>query len=148
MVLRGHFSMMRIPALLLGAIAAAGLSCGAMAAGAAQGGVQTLTITGFVPVACRAALGTNVVMPNANGETNLGTLTEFCNNPAGYQVLVDHSPELANATLVVDGVEIALAPQGSTLISSSPHAATASHKVALRTAGDVNGTLSVRIVPL
>jgi hypothetical protein len=64
-------------------------------------------------------------------------------------VLIDHSPELTNARLVVDGVEIALAREGSTLISASPHAASKTHSVALRGAGEnVSGTLSVRIVPL
>lgn len=140
--------MARLPILLLGAVAAAGISYGAMAAGTAEGGSQTLTITGFVPVTCRASLGTGVVAPNANGETSLGTLTEFCNNPTGYQVLVDHSPELTNAALIVDGVEVALAPAGSTLISTSSHAAARMHSVALRAAGGISGTLSVRIVPL
>jgi hypothetical protein len=145
MILRGNFST----ALLLGAMAAAGMASAATAAATSQGSSQTLTITGFVPVACRASLATNIVTPNANGETSLGTLTEFCNNPTGYQVLVDHSPELNNARLVVDGVEIALAQEGSTLISASSHAARKTHSVALRGAGEnVNGTLSVRIVPL
>jgi hypothetical protein len=145
MILRGNFST----ALLLGAMAAAGMASAATAAATSQGSSQTLTITGFVPVACRASLATNVVTPNANGETSLGTLTEFCNNPTGYQVFIDHSPELTNARLVVDGAEIALAREGSTLISASPHAASKTHSVALRGADEnVSGTLSVRIVPL
>ncbi|SDD49499.1 hypothetical protein SAMN05444678_11453 [Sphingomonas sp. YR710] len=149
MALRGNFSTAHIRALLLGAIVTAGMSCAATAAEPSQGNSLTLEISGFVPVACRASLVANVVTPNGNGETSLGTLSEFCNNPSGYQVLVDHSPELTNARLVVDGVEIALAQEGSTLISSSSHAARKTHSVALRGAGEnVSGTLSVRIVPL
>jgi len=150
MMMWGRSPMVKgISALLLGAVMTTGMASAATAADATRGASQTLTITGFVPVACRASLSADIVSPGAGGDASLGTLTEFCNNPNGYQVLVDHSPELANATLIVDGVEIALSPQGSTVISSSAHAATTSHSVALRGAGEnANGTLSVRIVPL
>ena len=108
----------------------------------------SIGITGFVPVICRASVDTTVVSNNA-GSNNLGNLNEFCNSPNGYQVFVEASPELANATIVIDGNSVPLAANGPTLISSSSGPSIVSHQLVLQTpAGNTNGSLSIRVVAL
>lgn len=107
----------------------------------------TITIVGHVPVICRASLDVSVV-PSQAGPTSLGELQEFCNNANGYQIFVDSSPELANATLVVGGREIVLSGNGSTLVSSSSGPAITSSDVVLEGANGASGQLSFRIVAL
>jgi hypothetical protein len=105
-------------------------------------------ISGFVPVICRATLHASIV-PVGSGEVNFGELNEFCNSPRGYQVFVDSSPELANASLQIDGAAIEIDDSGSTLISSSAHANFAVRDVALTLPeGTEGGSLSIRIVAL
>lgn len=108
----------------------------------------TLRITGHVPVICNATLDASVV-PMTGDQVSLGQLNEFCNSPNGYQVFVDASPELADASLVIDGKFVDIADEGSTLISTSSHADIASRNVALNLPESADaGTLSVRIVAL
>jgi hypothetical protein len=77
----------------------------------------SIGITGFVPVICRASVDTTIVR-GAAARNSLGNLNEFCNSPNGYQVFVEASPELVNATIVVDGNRVPLTANGPTLISS------------------------------
>jgi hypothetical protein len=75
-------------------------------------------------------------------------LKEFCNSPSGYRVVADYSPELASAKLIVDGVPVALAAEGSTVVSQSDSAAIADHSLALEMPQDgQTGTISFRIEP-
>ena len=107
-----------------------------------------IRITGFVPVICHATLDASMV-PTEEGQVSLGALNEFCNSPNGYQVYVDSSPELADASLIVDGEAFDLSENGSTLVSTSSHANIASRDVALDLPEGVEGgSLSVRIVAL
>lgn len=73
-------------------------------------------------------------------------MTEFCNDPAGYQVWLDH-PQLSGA-VYVDGERITLSQTGSTLISHSTTAANRTRKVVLEPAGEGPHAISIRIVPL
>jgi hypothetical protein len=108
----------------------------------------TIGITGFVPVICRASVDETIVR-GAAGKTSLGNLNEFCNSPNGYQVFVEGSPELANATIVVDGNRVPLAATGPTLISSSNGPSIVSHRLVLQTpSGNAGGSLSIRVVAL
>ena len=116
----------------------------AVAVGANQ---YTIGVVGYVPVICRANVEANMVAPVA-GTVSLGTLKEFCNSPAGYRVVADYSPALAEAKLLVDGKEIALGEGGSVVVSESDQAAIASHAVELMLAKDgQTGSLSFRIEP-
>ena len=108
----------------------------------------SIGITGFVPVICRASVDTTVVR-GASARNSLGNLNEFCNSPNGYQVFVEASPELAHATIVVDGNRVPLAANGPTLISSSNGPSIVSHQLVLHTpTGNANGSLSIRVVAL
>lgn len=107
-----------------------------------------LTVTGYVPVVCRANLDTSVAQ-SGGSQVDLGTLHEFCNSANGYQVTVDHSPELAGATLMIDGNAVRLSDAGSTVISGASAPGIAAHKVSLVTEnGQANGTLSIRVTAL
>jgi hypothetical protein len=107
-----------------------------------------LTVSGYVPVVCRADLDTSVA-PTGGSQVDLGTLHEFCNSANGYRVTVDHSPELAGATLMIDGNAVRLSDAGSTVISSASQPGIAAHKVSLLVAdGQASGTLSIRVTAL
>jgi hypothetical protein len=89
------------------------------------------------------------VAPADGAYISLGNLTEFCNNPGGYEVYVDHSAGLTGGSLSVSGETVELSAAGTTLVSRSRHAAVASRTLGLTApAGVVAGTLSFRIVPL
>jgi hypothetical protein len=120
------------PRIALTALMASAL---ASTAAAAPAGFE-LEMTGHVPTLCRA-----------EARLDVGTLEEFCNHAGGYEVYAEASPELAGATLVVDGAELPLSASGPTLVSRSDHAAIASRSLELRGAAP-GGVLTVRIVPL
>ena len=64
-------------------------------------------------------------------------------------MFVEGSPELANATLVVDGNSVALSGDGPTLVAASSGPAIESRSLSLTLPeGGVSGSLSVRIVAL
>jgi hypothetical protein len=104
----------------------------------------TFEVAGFVPVICRANFSSNVI-PVVDQKASLGTLNEFCNSPAGYQVLVDNSAELAGATLIVDGREVTLAADRPTLVASSEGPASVARDIQLVDANK-GGSLSFRVV--
>lgn len=103
--------------------------------------------TGFVPTICRASLDANVV-PAGGQETSLGQLNEFCNSPNGYQIFVESSPELADATLIVDGQSVSLAGNGPVLVAASNGPNILSRNVSLSSPNGAGGSLSFRIVAL
>ena len=103
----------------------------------------TLEMTGHVPTICRAEVRLD--------SSRLGSMDEFCNGANGYEVYAEHSPELADAVLVVDGVEVPLSASGPTRVSSSDHADIATRSLELRLPDGrsaPNGTLSFRVVAL
>lgn len=135
-----------LPALLVAAAMTGGPAVAA-SSGEPSGSVSySIGITGYVPVICRAELSTSVVPANG-GATSLGNLQQFCNSPNGYQIFVDSSPELANATLTVGGHAVTLSGSGSTLVASSEGPAITSDDVVLQSNG-AGGSLSFRIVAL
>jgi hypothetical protein len=108
----------------------------------------SLELRGYVPVICRATVSASQVGTQAD-QVSLGKLDEFCNDPNGYQVWVDYSPELADAAIEVDGRRVALNSAGSTLISSASQPQVAGHDLALDLpTNGVQGSLSIRVVAL
>ena len=129
-----------LPRITLPLVAASALVSTAATAAAPS---FTLELTGYVPTICRAEVQLNLASP--------GTINEFCNNANGYEVYAEHSPDLADAVLVVDGVEVKLSADGPTRVSGSDHADIASRSLELRLADGrtaANGTLSFRVVAL
>lgn len=130
--------------------AAAMTACatGATAAdGEASSSSYRIGITGFVPVICRATLDATIV-PAASGDTPLGALNEFCNNPNGYRIFVRGSAELAGATLIVDGQPVTLSGDAPTLVAFSTGPAITSRNVSLSSPNGAGGSLSFEIVAL
>ena len=129
-----------LPRIALIAVAASALVSTAAAATPAS---FTLELTGHVPTICYAQAQLDVA--------RLGTIDEFCNGANGYEVYAEHSPELADAVLVVDGVEVPLSASGPTRVSRSDHADIATRSLELRLPDGraaPNGTLSFRVVAL
>lgn len=143
-----------VRAIKSGALAAAALSSftaanasGVNPALSVEAGRYVLGITGFVPVVCRASVDATSV-PAAAGEVSLGTLSEFCNSPNGYEIYADHSAALAGGSIVVAGQRVQLSETGSTRIRMSDHAAIQSNGVSLEVPeGVTSGQIAFRIVP-
>ena len=133
-----------LPRIALTAFAATALvSTPAVAAAPAF----TLEMTGYVPTICLTQIE---AVPSA-GAVLAGTMHEFCNNAAGYEIYAEHSPELAGAVLVVDGAAVALSADGPTRISRSDHADIAARSLELRLPDGrtvAGATLSFRTVAL
>jgi hypothetical protein len=103
----------------------------------------TLELTGYAPIICHAEVQLDAA--------NFGKIDEFCNDANGYEVYAEHSPELADAVLVVDGVDVPLSASGPTRVSRSDHADIATRSLELRLPDGraaPNGTLSFRVVAL
>lgn len=124
-------------------------SAHAVAPGVMLGANQfTIGISGFVPVICRASVGTAAVAP-VPGKVSLGELNEFCNSPNGYRVYAEYSASLTDARLIVDGKPVLLEAAGNSVISHSTRAAIDSRSLELELpAGVEAGSLSFRIEPL
>lgn len=143
-----------VRAIKSGALAAAALSSftaanasGVNPALSVEAGRYVLGITGFVPVVCRASVDATSV-PAAAGEVSLGTLSEFCNSPNGYDIYADHSAALAGGSIVVAGQRVQLSETGSTRIRMSDRAAIQSNGVSLEVPeGVTSGQIAFRIVP-
>lgn len=143
-----------VRAIKSGALAAAALSSftaanasGVNPALSVEAGRYVLGITGFVPVVCRASVDATSV-PAAAGEVSLGTLSEFCNSPNGYEIYADHSAALAGGSIVVAGQRVQLSETGSTRIRMSDRAAIQSNGVSLEVPeGVTSGQIAFRIVP-
>ncbi len=116
-----------------------------VAVGSAQ---YTIGISGFVPVVCKASVDAAMV-PAQGGQVSLGSLNEFCNSPNGYEVYADYSPDMAKASLLIDGKKVPLGKAGSTQVTKSNRAGIAAHAVSLDLPKDVTpGSISFRIVAL
>jgi hypothetical protein len=136
-----------LPRIALTAFAASAL----VSTGAAASPIGfTLELVGYAPIICHAEVRQNAAVPSA-GRINLGTINEFCNGARGYEVYAEHSPELADAVLVVDGIDVPLSASGPTRVSRSDHADIATRSLELRLPDGrtaPNGTLSFRVVAL
>jgi len=69
----------------------------------------SIDVRGQVPIMCRASID---AAPSAADRSLSGWLEEFCNNPGGHRVYLDHSPSLAGATAFVDGAAVRLSASG------------------------------------
>jgi hypothetical protein len=137
---------------LIAALAVSTLFCGpaladGMGAPAGQNSFS-LELRGFVPVICRAEVSATQVGVQSN-QVSLGQLNEFCNDPNGYQVWVDYSPDLTDGALVVDGRRMDLTSAGSVMVSSSSQPSIAAHDLMLDLPSNgAQGSVSIRVVAL
>ena len=113
----------------------------------AVSGQTSIMLSGFVPVICNTRLSADRI-PAQQGTVKLGSLREFCNNPAGYSVHVDFSKNLAGGKLLVDGEEVVLTESGTAVVTHSQKAAIVTKDLALNLPGKKRGgSLSFRIEP-
>jgi len=105
----------------------------------------TINITGYVPVICHVSTSSTLV--DSSGTADLGDMSEFCNNPSGYQVWADYTPGPTSAVITVNGTAIPLSSTGSTMIDSSSTAAIYTRSVSLSGADNLT-SISLRIVPI
>jgi hypothetical protein len=139
-----------LPRIALAAVAATAFASSATAAQLDGQTGFSLELVGHVPTICRAEIENTIVAPTS-GKVSLGTMKEYCNVANGYEIYAEHSPGLAGAVLVVDGIDVALSDSGPTRISGSDHADIVSRSLELRlpdgrTLDGAN--LSFRVVPL
>ncbi|HEX3919744.1 MAG TPA: hypothetical protein VHW60_20590 [Caulobacteraceae bacterium] len=107
----------------------------------------TLTLRGFVPVICRANFE-SAPSEGANGVEQLGSIDEFCNSGAGYQVIVDYDPGASSSgTLVVDGRQVVLDGSGSVVIDQSTGPAISSKSLGYIPGDQPISNLHIRVVP-
>jgi hypothetical protein len=131
--------------MLLAAVALAAATASVAIAAPAE---YELRLEGHVPVICRVSLDAGSAA--ASGATDLGRMTEFCNNAAGYDVWLTHAQGLSDAAIYVDGRKVALSASGQTLISHSATAASTAHQLRLDPGADAGqvGDISLRITAL
>lgn len=82
-------------------------------------GTAVIHISGYVPVICHADIQSLSAMP-ANEEIALGTIKEFCNAGAGYQLIANHSPGQGLGKLIIDGQAVPLDSSGQTVLARMP----------------------------
>lgn len=116
-----------------------------MSAATARAADSGMTFGGEARLICSARLSPGAPTTDA-GARALGQVSEFCNDPKGFQVWVDYPESLANTQLMVDGVAVTLASGGATQIDQANAPGQATHTLTLQS--DAAGDVTVRIVPL
>lgn len=113
------------------------------AAAEGAGARISIDLHGHVPVMCRASVDGAAT---AGARSLSGWLNEFCNNPGGHRVYLDHSPSLAGAIAFVDGTAVRLSASGATLLSQSGGPSRLRRPVTIDLPGE-NALLRLRVVP-
>jgi hypothetical protein len=106
-----------------------------------------INLRGHVPTVCKVKADLAAVAIEGN-LVDLGSMREFCNAPAGYDVFVDYGAELAGARLMVDGNAVELTDAGTASLASESTPARKDRALAidLSNVDSANGALSFRIV--
>lgn len=121
----------------------------ALASAPGEGGTVEMRIgvSGQVPVICRVSVD-RAAIPGDAGENVIGILSEFCNNPHGYRVVMDYSDLIGGGRLLVDGQAIPLGKAGSVVVSQSARAGMVKRSLAVDLAqGGQAGAFTFRIEP-
>lgn len=113
----------------------------ALTAGPALG-EPAVALGGETPLVCSAGLSGQV----SGG--SLGQLSEFCNDPDGYDVYVDYPASLTGSTLFVDGAPVALTSQGEVQVTHAAGPGSARLTLALDTSSTGQVSLTIRMVPV
>ena len=106
-------------------------------------------LRGHVPVSCHVT-GSAAMIELADGIADLGTVREFCNNAAGYTLLLDYAPQLAGAVVTIDGTSVVLDGAGTASLAAEagPALKTRAISIDLTGAADTaDPAISFRIVP-
>ena len=84
----------------------------------AGAGSASFTIHAVVPTICRVEYDGGIA-PVAGQTTDLGQITELCNDADGYQVVLVTPAGLTGSAAILDGTTIPLAANGQTVIVDS-----------------------------
>jgi hypothetical protein len=86
----------------------AGVLASLLAASPAAASSVSISISARARTICKVEVGAVAVPEFQPGETDLGHMTELCNNVEGYRLVLSHPAGLVDAWAVVDGVRIPL----------------------------------------
>jgi len=90
----------------------------------AAAGSVSIGIRATARTICKVEVGAAAVPAFEAGETELGRMTELCNNVEGYRLILNHPAGLVDAFAVVDGQRVPLsATSTQTIIVDSNHPA-------------------------
>jgi len=90
---------------------------------ATSGGTASFLLRLTVPMLCRVSYTAGGGASGANGAVDLGKIGEYCNDGAGYSVVVDYAPgTLRGAVLQLGNDRVVLDGSGEAVISQSPGA--------------------------
>ena len=129
-------------------IAAFGLAATILAT-PAMASTYGVELRGHVPVTCHVK-GDAPVADIAEEAVDLGAIREFCNNGAGYDLYLDHSPQMAGAVVLIDGAEFELGSEGSVALAGEAGPAIQSRNVRIdlsEVEDTANLAIAFRIVP-
>jgi len=103
------------------AVAAATLVAGSAQAANTKLLNFALEMRARVPLACYLTVnGTFVAPTQANTPVSMGTVSEFCNSPAGYQITASYDGnDLAGASLILDSRKVDLTSSGLAVLLDS-----------------------------
>ena len=109
-----------------------------------------LRITGVVPTICNVSFRAGMATSTGSA-IDLGTMSRFCNDSAGYRVVLQTPHGLSNATFVYGSVRVPLSADGETVIidSSQPELGAEPARIEIdgKAALPDNFNLSVRAEP-
>ena len=98
-------------------VALAGGACSASAMAQNRDAASSeIRISGIVPTICRIGFSESLVSPDLRS-INLGQMSQFCNDGAGYRVTLSYSDAFANARFVSNEGQVLLGAGGETVIS-------------------------------
>lgn len=92
-------------------------------AGAARAGAESHSfhLSAVVPVVCKVSHERGAVGGPADGAVNLGNLTEYCNAPGGYELIVTYAPGTLQGTVLTAGEDrVVLNGSGEATLSRVP----------------------------
>lgn len=108
---------MMVRSLVMASATAAALGFAIIPA-SAEVATTSISIHGVVPTICKAQFGT--AMAAAGQQTiDLGLMTRFCNDGAGYRVVLHTPVGLKGASFVHGGLRVPLSESGETVIVDS-----------------------------
>lgn len=111
----------------------------------ASGG-SSLNISGRVPTVCEVGIASPALPQFNGGANNLGTLTELCNNVAGYTITLHHPEGLTDAWIDLGDRQVPISSTDTqTVIIDSNEPAYRERSVHLILAHAPSGTINLSL---
>lgn len=110
----------------------------------------TFNLRATVPLSCSLNMRPALVGAENDESYNLGTFTEYCNSPSGYQIVVQYTPGTLNGAMLTAGNDtIVLTGSGRAVLtrSTGPQIRERSLTILPGEAGFDTSSFSIDIVP-